>query len=151
MKRVMMEKLLSKQTVNKLDAAVTKENTELLRKNMEKLFMFKNIFSIHDDHLMELAEVIIDLAKSDNMIEYAENTEQYVRKKMFHYHERKSRLVSENQYAKAVKNFDKTAMLDLTYQLWVYEEGYRHSEYQMLTIMNDIIQSVLKYGKEDMK
>ena len=49
---VTVQKLLSKQTVEKLDTAITKGNMEQLRKQMEKLFTFKNIFNMHDDHLI---------------------------------------------------------------------------------------------------
>ena len=61
---VTVQKLLSKQTVEKLDTAITKGNMEQLRKQMEKLFTFKNIFNMHDDHLIGLAECIIDIARA---------------------------------------------------------------------------------------
>lgn len=140
-------KLLSASTVEKLDKALTKLNMEQLKKQMEKLFTFKNIFNMHDDHLIELAEFIVDLSKEENRLEYICGIEIYARRRIDKYQKRKAAVVKENQWAIASKNPDEVKMLDLSYRAWVYEEGYKYSEFHMLTMLCGIIQSVKDYEK----
>ncbi len=149
--RVTVEKLLSEQTVEKLDKALTKLNMEQLKKQMEKLFTFKNIYNMHDDHLIELAENIVDIAKADDRVDYIHGIEKYVRTKMQRYQERKAAIVKENQWAKATKSVDEVEMLDLNYQLWVYEHGFKFSEFHMYTMLCGIMHSVEEYEKAGAK
>lgn len=146
-----VEQLLSKGTVEKLDKALTKLNMEQLKKQMEKLFTFKNIFNMHDDHLIELAEFIVDLAEEKDRLTYIQGIEQYARKRMDRYQKRKTAVIKENQWAKATKTADKVKVLDLSYQTWVYESGYKYSEFHMLSMMCNIIQSVREYEKAGRK
>lgn len=146
-----VKKLLSASTVEKLDKALTKLNMEQLKKQMEKLFTFKNIFNMHDDHLIELAEFIVDLSAEGNRLDYIQGVEQYARRRINKYQKRKAAVVKESQWAIASKNTDKVKMLDLAYQAWVYEEGYKYSEFHMLSMMCSIIQSVREYEKAGRK
>lgn len=142
-----VEKLLSEQNVEKLEAALTKSNMEQLRKQMERLFTFKNVFNMHDDHLTDLAEFIIDLSRAEDRNEWADMTEKYVRGRIARYQERKKRVISEVQWAKVTGRADKVEMLDLTYNEWVYEAGYEYSKYQMYLMLCDIIRKVQEYEK----
>ena len=58
---VTLQKLLSEETIEKLDHAMLKGNMEELKKELKKLFTYKKIFNLHDDHLAELADFIIML------------------------------------------------------------------------------------------
>lgn len=144
-------KLLSKDTAGKLDAALSKGNIEQLRKYMERLFSFKNIFNLHDDHLIELAECIVDLARADDRLEYADGMERYAQKRISRYLERKTRVIKENSWAKATKHINKETMLDLTYRQWVYESGFEYSKFQMYTMLCDIIHDIQQSEKEGKK
>lgn len=146
-----VEKLLSKQTVEKLDAALTKGNIDMLKKHMEKLFTFKNIFNMHDDHLIELAECIVDLAQADDRIECCYVMKQYAQNKISRYQKRKKKIVMSNQWAKASKNMDKVHIMDLKYRQWVYEFGFEYSKFQMYTMLCNIIQDIQKYEEEGKK
>ena len=79
---VKTKELLSPKTAEKLDAALTKGNIEQLKKIMEKLFTFKNIFTMHDDHLIDLAEFIVDLSKAEDRGQCAYEIEQYARRRI---------------------------------------------------------------------
>lgn len=142
-----LEKLLSEQTVDKLEAALAKSNMEQLRKQMEKLFTFKNVFNLHDDHLSDLGEFIIDLSRADDRMEWAETTERYVWGRIARYQERKKKIIAENQWAKVTGRADEVEMLDLTYQAWVYESGFEYSRYQMYTMLLSIIRDIRDYEK----
>lgn len=142
-----LKKLLSKSTVDKLDTALGKGNLESLKKQMEKLFSFKNIFNMHDDHLIELAECIVDIAQADDRVSCAKATEDYARRRMNRYQERKKRLQNENHWAKAAKNINEVEQLDMTYRLWVFESGYEYSKFHMYKILCGITQEVQKQGE----
>lgn len=148
---VTVKRLLSKQTVEKLDGALSKGKIEQLKKHMEKLFTFKNIFNMHDDHLIELAECIVDLAEADNRLESARAMEQYAQKRISRYHERKNRLLKENQWTKVAKNIDEVNALDLEYRLWVYESGFEYSKYQMYIMLCNITREIQECEKEGKK
>lgn len=148
---ISVEKLLSKQTIEKLDAALTKGNMEQLKKQMERLFSFKNIFNMHDDHIIELAECIVDLASSDNIgdiLEIACDMEKYAKRRILQYQKRKNKLIKEIEWVKVKKNMDEMSMLDLTYRLWVYEFGFEYSKYHMYTMLCRIIHTIQEYKKE---
>lgn len=146
-----VKKLLSKQTVEKLDADLSKRNIEQLKKTMEKLFTFKNIFNMHDDHIIELAECIVDVGRADDRVQCAREIEQYARRRISRYQERKKQVVAKTDWAKVTKTTDKVAMLDVTYQQWVYESGFEYSKFQMYTMICNIMRDVQKYGKEGTK
>lgn len=149
-KKMAAERLLSKPTVEKLDAAIYKNNMEQLKKLMEKLFTFKNIFSLHDDHLIQLAENIVDIAHENDRLSWIHNNEPYVRTQINKYQERKKKIVAENQWAKAAGHLDKVEKLDLTYRLWVYDAGFEYSKYQMFTMILGIFREVEEYEKKKM-
>lgn len=149
-KKMAAERLLSESTVEKLDAAIYKNNMEQLRKLMEKLFTFKNIFNLHDDHLTQLAENIIDIAHESDRLTWIHNNESYVRTQINKYQERKKKIVAENQWAKAAGHLDKVEKLDLTYRLWVYDAGFEYSRYQMFTMILGIFREVEEYEKKKM-
>ena len=109
---VTVQKLLSKQTVEKLDTAILKGNMEQLRKQMEKLFTFKNIFNMHDDHLIGLAECIIDITRAEDIDEELDMQEQYAHNRIQRYQERRKKIVKTNQWMKAAGNTDKVKKLD---------------------------------------
>lgn len=146
-KKMAAEILLSKQSVEKLDAALYKNNIEQLKKQMEKLFTFKNIFNMHDDHLIELAEDIVDAYHDDDRLAWAERTKIYARTQLAKYQERKSKIIAENQWAKVAGRLNKVEKLDLTYRLWVYESGFEYSKYQMYTMLLGIIRDIEEYEK----
>ena len=149
-KKMAAERLLSESTVEKLDAAIYKTNMEQLRKLMEKLFTFKNIFNLHDDHLTQLAENIIDIAHESDRLTWIRNNESYVRTQINKYQERKKKIVAENQWAKAAGHLDKVEKLDLTYRVWVYDAGFEYSRYQMFTMILGIFREVEEYEKKKM-
>lgn len=141
-----VQKFLSKQTIEKLDTALSKGNMELLKKQMEKLFSFKNIFNMHDEHIIELAECLIDLYRADDIVECAREMEQYAMRRISRYQDRKKKVSNEVQWAKASKNNDEVAMLDLTYRMWVYESGFEYSKFHMYTMLCGIVRNIQKEG-----
>lgn len=148
---VTVQKLLSKQTVEKLDTAITKGNMEQLRKQMEKLFTFKNIFNMHDDHLIGLAECIIDIARAEDIDEELDMQEQYAHNRIQRYQERRKKIVKTNQWMKAAGNTDKVKKLDTEYQVWVYESGFQFSMFQMYSMICNIVRLVREYRKAGAK
>lgn len=146
-----IDKLLSKQMIEKLDAALAKGNMNMLKKHMEKIFSFKNIFNMHDDHLIELAECIVDLAQADNKLECSHFMKQYAQNCILRYQKRKKEIINKNQWANASKNMDKVHIMDLKYRQWVYEHGFEYSKFQMYTMLCNIIQDIQKHEEEGTK
>lgn len=134
--------LLSKQTAKKLDEALSKGNMEQLKKHMMRLFGHKNMYNLHDDHITELAECVVDLVEAEDRMACAEGMEEYAKRRISRYQERKEKLVRESQWAKAARNPDRVSMLDLTYRLWVYESGFEYSRYSMYTMLCVIINDI---------
>lgn len=143
-------KQLTKETVEKLEETLGKENTEPLKKQMEKLFTFKNIYNMHDEHLIELAECIVDLWQCEDKTEWALETEKYLKSMMSRYRLRKKERYHKIQWAKVTKNADELAMLDLAYRLWVYECGFEYSHFQMYNMLYQITQNILRHKEEGM-
>lgn len=146
-KKTSVEKLMSKQTIEKLDTALTKGNMEQLKKQMEKLFTYKNIFNMHDDHLIELAECIVDIANAEDRVKCATEIEQYARRRISKYQNRKQKAVNENQWAKAANVADDDTRLDLAYRVWVYESGFEYSKFYMYSMLRRIIDTILAHEK----
>lgn len=147
-KKMAVERLLSERTVNELDAALYKNNMEQLRKQMERLFTFKNTFNMHNDHLIQLAEDIVDIYHAEDRLVFIHEIEDYARMQMNKHQRRKSKVMEENQWAKAAGHLDKVKQLDLTYRLWVYEAGFERSKYQMYTMLLGIIRDIEEYEKK---
>lgn len=147
MQTVTLKKLLSKQNIEKLESALDKMNMEQLRKQMEKLFTFKNIYTMHDSHLTELAECIVDLANDDDRQKYARETEKYARAALSRYHDGRRQAEYDVQWAQAAGNVSTMEMLDRVYARWVYDEGFEYSRYQMYTMMCSILREVLEGGE----
>lgn len=136
-------KKLTKTIVDKLDEYSMKGNPEQLKKQMEKLFTFKNICNMHDDHIAELAECIIDLWMSEDKADWAKSTENYVRLRVSRYNRHKQEWFNKVQWAKAAKNVDEITMMDLKYKLWVYEHGFEYSHFCMFNMLYRITQTIL--------
>ena len=137
-------KELTEPVVTKLDDALTRGNVTDLKKQMEKLFTFKNICNMHDDHITELAECITDLWASEDKVEWAETTESYLRGRISKYQRRKSEWRHKMTWAKKTDEMDEVEMLDLTYRLWVYEHGFEYSHFQMYSMLHRIARNVLQ-------
>lgn len=136
-------KKLTKSVVEKLDEILMKGNMEQLKKKMEKLFTFKNICNLYDDHITELAECITDLWMSDDKVKWVEGTEDYLRLRISRYNRHKQKCFEKVQWAKAAKNVDEVTMMDLKYRLWVYEHGFEFSHFQMYNMLYRITQTIL--------
>lgn len=147
---VILKKLLSKATVDRLEAELAKGNIESLKKQLEKLFTFKKIFNLHDDHLIELAECIVDLSKAEDRMEAARAMKVYIGGRMARYQKRKEKAINEYQWAKAAKNPDKVRMLDLEHRMQVYENGFEHSRFQMYTMVSRIAEDIIYEAERNM-
>lgn len=143
-KIIIAGKELTEATVKKLDDILMKSNIEQLKKQMEKLFTFKNICTMHDDHITELAECIVDLWMAEDKAEWARHTEDYSKARIARYHKRKQQYFQKVQWAKVTKKASEEEMLDMTYRLWVYEHGFEHSHFQMYTMLYRITQTILQ-------
>lgn len=141
-KTVTIKTLLEPSTAEKLEAALAKGNMEQLRKRMEQLFTFKNIYNMHDDHITELAECIVDLATADDRIGCAREMEQYAMRRISRYQDRKEKATREHDWMKAAKNTDKVAMLDAKYRLWVFEAGFEYSRFHMYMMLCHIARGI---------
>lgn len=139
---------ISEQAVKALDDALYRNNTEQLKKQMIKLFTFKKIFNMHEDHIAQLAESIIDAYHDDDRLAWAKRTDIYARGQINKYQVRKKKVIAENQWAKAAGNINKVKKLDLTYRLWVYEAGFEYSKYQMYTMLLSIIRDIEEYERK---
>lgn len=137
-----MKKILSKQIVEKLDNALTKGSMEDLRKQMEKLLGYKDIFNLHDQHLTELAECVVDLADADDRLECAAEMERYAKRCISLYRERKRKLIEKSQWAKSRNDHNEPLLLDLAYQIWTYDAGFEYSKFHMYSMLCRIIHTI---------
>lgn len=134
---------LTEATVVKLEEVLDKDNPEPLKKLMNKLYGYKNMYDMHDDHIIDLAWFIVDLWRSEDRVKWASDQETYIRPRMNGLRDAKRKKRHEKQWAAVTKTANELTALDLAYQLWVYELGYEHSHYQMLMKMHKIVQDIL--------
>lgn len=142
MEKKLLKTLMSESTVEKLDTALGKGNIDLLKKHMEKLFTFKNIFNMHDDHLVELAECIIDLSRAEDRVECARDFERYAQRMIARYSDRKARAERKCGWLKATKSKNELDILDAKYRQWVYESGFEYSHYHMYSMLCQITRDI---------
>lgn len=148
---ITMEEILSEEIVEKLNTTLMKGNMEELKKQMVKLFTFKSIFELHDDHIKDLSECVIDAANAHNdgeWDEWCKSTEGYARRQISKYQSRKRKIQDEAAWAKKSGVASEEEMLDLTYRVWVFEAGYEHSKFQMYAMMCNMVQVVLAYERK---
>lgn len=148
-KMIIAGKKLTQSMAKKLDEALTKGNMEQVKKLMEKLFTFKNICNMHDNHIIELGECIIDLWRSEDQIRWAQETEGYIKLRITRYQKKRQDIFHDVEWSKATHNGNKVEMLDKTYQLWVYEQGFEFSRFQMFRMLYRITQNILQHEGKD--
>lgn len=142
---------MSEDVVEKLNTTLMKGNMEELKKQMTRLFTFKSIFELHDDHIKGLAECVIDAANAHNDGEWEDwcrSTEGYARRQICKYQSRRSRLQNEAAWKKKSGNVSEEELLDMQYRVWVFEAGYEHSKYQMYNVICNMVQVILAYERK---
>lgn len=154
------KKLLSIGTHNKLNELLFKlENVESprevsalqekLRDYMGKLFTYKNIFEFHNDHLFEMAEILVGLyPEKDNLEDYTYHILVYLNKKISRYKE--IRFKQQQSLARKAKErkVDPDGYLDQKYIAWTYTEGYYYQQAQMYRLLHQYLTDLVEFTKK---
>ena len=154
------KKLLSIGTHNKLNDLLFKlENVESpreisalqekLRDYMGKLFTYKDIFEFHNDHLFEMAEILVGLyPEKDNLEDYTYHILVYLNKKISRYKEiRFERQQALARKAKEQKT-DPDGYLDQKYIAWTYTEGYYYQQAQRYRLLQRYLTDLVEFTKK---
>lgn len=122
---------------------------ESLRDFCSKLFTYGEIFELHDDHILDLAETIAGLYPELNDLEgYLYHILGYLGKQISKY-EHKCMQYSQKLRRKAKEQeTDPDGYLDLKYKTWTYTEGYYCQQAHMYRLLQDTLNSLLKYDRE---
>ena len=155
-----LRKLISPGTHTKVNDLLYKlENTqsqkdtnllqEKLREYMGKLFPYKDIFEFHDDHILELAEIVADLyPERENLEEYASNILVYINRKRDRYRKRTLQYQALFRQKQKELSVDSDEYLDLKYQTWTYTDGYYHQQALMYELIGRTLRLLINLNRK---
>lgn len=122
---------------------------ESLRSFCTTLFTHKEIFELHDDHILDLAETIAGLyPEFGNLEDYIYHILGYLEKQISK-HEQKSRLYSQKLKKKIKEQgTDPDGYLDLKYKTWTYTDGYYCQQANMYRLLQGTLRDILYYDRK---
>lgn len=122
---------------------------ESIRDFCVKLFTYGEIFELHDDHVIDLAETLAGLYPEREDLEgYAFYILGYLEKQVAR-QEKLSLQYSQQLRVKAKeRDKDPDGYLDLKYKAWTYAEGYYFQQANMYRLLQETLNALLKYDKE---
>ena len=119
-----------------------------LRGCIQKLFTFNETFELHDSHIIELAEVVVELyPEMSSLEEYAQNILTYTDKQMKKYEQLTAEYVQKLRWKERDKDKDPDGYLDLKYLTWTYTTGYHHQTYHTYELINSMLDDLIKMKK----
>lgn len=131
-------------------SAKTKDaKMQKLRNIMQKLFTFKEVFELHDDHIVELAEIIAGIyPELSDLEDYTYHILAYLSKRMREHEKITREYVEKLRWKEMKKDRDPDGYLDLKYLTWTYTTGYHHQTYHTYAIMKVALEDLLRFKKE---
>lgn len=124
---------------------IAKAQTKLIE-CLSKIFRYRDLVEFHVDHLVEMAEVIVELyVERDNLEDYTEHILVYLNDRI----QKQQRL--EQKYRKLLqqktleKETDPDGYLDLKYLTWTYTDGYYHQRAMMYRLLNYYLSDLLDF------
>ena len=120
-----------------------------LRTIMEKFFSFREIYDLHDDHVIELAEIIVGLyPELSDLDDYTYHILEYLSKRIHKYertmHEYKEKLLRKERE----KDIDPDGYLDLKYLTWTYTHGYHYQTYHTYILMKIALEDLMRFKRD---
>lgn len=99
----------------------------VLRNAVSRLFTYKEIYDLHDDHVAEMAEVVVALyTEQERLTEYIDGVCSYAEKQMAKLDERRLRCGRRLDWERKKQVLPPEKLLDLQYEYWTYTDGYYH-------------------------
>lgn len=137
----------------KLDHTESKKDLVLLQEKlrdlMGKLFPYKDIFEFHDDHILELAEIVADLyPEQANLEEYASNILVYINRNQERYRKRVFQYRTMFRQKRKELPVDSDEYLDLKYQTWTYTDGYYHQQALMYELIGRTLRLLIEQSRK---
>lgn len=131
-------------------SAKTKDaKMQKLRNIMQKLFTFKEVFELHDDHIIELAEIIAGIyPELFNLEDYTYHILAYLSKRMQEYEKITREYVEKLRWKEMEKDKDPDGYLDLKYLTWTYTTGYHYQTYHTYVIMKAALEDLLRFKRD---
>lgn len=131
------------------DIAKAQEN---LREMIEELFTYKEIFDLHSDHILELAETVAGLYPERNDLnDYVYYILDYINKKLTRYEEKKSRYKQDLRQMEKIREIDRDRYLNLRYTVWTYTDGYYCQQAHMYRLLNRTLKELLSRNERGTK
>lgn len=121
---------------------------EKLRESMEKLFTYKEIFELHSDHILELAETVAGLyPERTDLNGYVYYILKYIDKKIARYENTCIKYKRKLRSWSKVKDTNPDGYLNLRYEVWTYTEGYYHQQAHMYRLLQRTLKELLYYAE----
>lgn len=122
---------------------------EKLKDLIGKLFTYKEVFELHDDHILELAETVVGLyPEREELEDYAFYILQYLGRQQANYEKKRKQYQKELKQKEKEKNIDPDGYLDKKYEAWTYEEGYYRQRNHMYGLLKDSLNDLLLYKRQ---
>ncbi len=130
-----LKKLISLSTYNQLNkwlfllekSRSRKKDVQIktaLRRILERIFTYKEVYALHDDHIVELCEVFAALyPERQNLSEYGYYVLRYTRSQLAKMEETLKKKKQAAEWGRKTKA-SPSVQLDLDYAAWVYTHGY---------------------------
>ena len=116
-----------------------------------KLLTYKNIYDLHNDHLIELLETFAELyPESERLSEYALEIRGYLDAQIKKIEINLTQAIHTAERARRTKGTPPLMQLDLDYQVWVYQHGYYRSRKAAYQLILQVLKELIAY-KETIK
>lgn len=121
---------------------------ENLRDLIGKLFTYKEIFELHDDHILELAETVVGLyPEREDLNGYVYYILIYLEKQIARLEEIRKKREKELKIKEKYQDKDPEGFLDLKYETWTYTEGYYYQKAHMYRLLQHSLKDLLRFAE----
>lgn len=121
-----------------------------LREVIGKLFTYKEIFELHDDHILELAETVVGLyPEREDLDSYLFYILEYLESQILKYEQIKNKYITELSIKTKLREneTDPDGYLNLKYKTWTYTTGYYHQKVHMCRLLAQVLRDLSAYAK----
>ncbi len=123
---------------------------ERIRRVLERIFTFEQIYEFHMEHLLELADVILGLyPERDQLEEYTYCIFPYLQSRLKSYEMKRNAYLDKLSRAKRTMDTESVEYLDLAYRTWVYTDGYECQQAKMYRLLQQTLQDLVAYKRSN--
>lgn len=119
---------------------------ESLRDTLEPIFTYVEIFELHNDHLVEIAEVLQGLyPEADEIADYTFYILEYLRKQMKAISADADKAQKAYSYAKHAYDPDSGEVLNARYVAQTYQDGYYAGQHKAYSLLFQCLTGLVEY------